>query len=118
MIVYERLIGADGVLVVRDTATGRTAELNDLIRVNRWTARLMFSYGCLLFEVWGAASVLATTPADESADDYITVEQAAAELGITTEDLVERMISDGLLIDLDGEIVASPHPDIRKAPRD
>lgn len=117
MIVYERLSGADGVLVVRDTATGRTAELDDLIRVNRWTARLMFSYGCLLFEVWGATSVLATAPADESADDYVTVEQAAAELGISPVEFVECMIRDGLLIYLDGQLVASPHPDIQKAPR-
>lgn len=114
MIIYEHIRGADGVLVVRYSGTSRTAELHDLIEVNGWTARLMFSYGCLLFEVWGAASVLATTPADESADDFITVEQAAAELGISTFEFIECMIRDGLLIELDGELIASPHPAIQR----
>lgn len=116
MIAYDRLRGADGVLVVRDTATSRTERLDSLIRAERWTARLMFSYGCLVVEVWGSPDVLATIPDDETAGEYITIEQAAAELGITTSDLVECMIRDGLLIELDGEIVMSPHPAIRKMP--
>lgn len=114
MIAYDRLRGADGVLVVRDTATSRTERLDSLIRAERWTARLLFTYGSLVIEVWGGPGVLAGTVEHDS---FTPVSEAAAELGITTSDLVERMISDGLLIDLDGQLVASPHPDIQKAPR-
>lgn len=114
MIVYERLSGADGVLVVRDTATSRTERLDSLITANEWTARLFFTYGSLIIEVWGAPSVLAGTVEHDS---FTTIGEAAVELGITTEDLVERLISDGLLIELDGELIASPHPAIRKTPR-
>lgn len=114
MIAYERLSGADGVLVVRDTATGRTERLNGLIKANEWTARLLFAYDSLVIEVWGAPSVLPAPPVDE--DEYITVEQAAAEVGISPAEFVECMIRDGLLIELDGELVPSPHPDIQKHP--
>lgn len=114
MIAYERLSGADGVLVVRDTTTGRTERLDSLIKANEWTARLLLTYGSLVIEVWGGPSVLAGTVEHDS---FTTIDEAAAELGITAEDLVERMISDGLFINLDGQLVASPHPDIRKAPR-
>lgn len=114
MIAYERLSGADGVLVVRDTTTSRTERLDSLIRADGWTARLLFAYGSLVIEVWGGPSVL---PGTVEHDSFTTIGEAAVELGITTEDLVERLISDGLLIDLDGQLVASPHPDIRKAPR-
>lgn len=112
MIAYERLSGADGVLVVRDTTTGRTERLNGLITAERWTARLFFTYDSLVIEVWGGPSVLAGTVEHDS---FTTIGEAAAELGITTSDLVERMISDGLFIDLDGQLVASPHPDIKHA---
>ena len=111
MIAYERLSGADGVLVVRDTATSRTERLDSLIKANEWTARLLLTYGSLAIEVWGGPSVL---PGTVEHDSFTPVSEAAAELGITTSDLVERMISDGLLIDLDGQLVASPHPDIAK----
>lgn len=114
MIVWERLWGADGVLVVRYTGTSRTEELDGLIKAEHWTARLLLTYGCLLFEVWGAPSVLPAPPVDEN--EYITVEQAAAEVGISPAEFVECMIRDGLLIELDGELVMSPHPSIRKAP--
>ena len=114
MIVYERLRGADGVLVVRDTATSRTERLDSLIRAERWTARLLFTYGSLVIEVWGGPSVLPGTVEQSS---FTSIREAAIELGITTEELVERLIHDGLLIDLDGELIASPHPDIQKAPR-
>ena len=111
MIVYERLRGADGVLVVRDTTTGRTERLDSLISANGWTARLMFTYGCLVVEVWGGPSVLPGTVEQSS---FTSISETAIELGITTEGLVERLIHDGLLIDLDGQLVASPHPDIAK----
>ena len=114
MIAYERLRGADGVLVVRDTATSRTERLDSLIKAERWTARLLFTYGSLVIEVWGGPSVL---PGTVEHDSFTTIGEAAVELGITTEDLVERMVSDGLFIDLDGRLIASPHPDIQKAPR-
>lgn len=114
MIAYERLSGADGVLVVRDTTTSRTERLDSLITANEWTARLFLTYGSLIIEVWGGPSVLAGTVEHDS---FTTIGEAAVELGITTSDLVERMISDGLLIDLDGQLIASPHPDIQKAPR-
>ncbi|PAT09421.1 hypothetical protein [Corynebacterium hadale] len=114
MIAYERLNGADGVLVVRDTATGRTERLNGLIKANEWTARLLFTYDSLVIEVWGGPSVL---PGTVEHDSFTTIGEAAAELGTTTKDLVERMISDGLFINLDGHLIASPHPDIQKTPR-
>ena len=114
MIAYERLWGAEGVLVVRYTGTSRPEELNQLIATEGWGARFMLRYDCLLLEVWGAPSVLPAPPVDE--DEYITVEQAAAEVGISPAEFVECMIRDGLLIELDGELVPSPHPDIQKHP--
>lgn len=114
MIAWERLRGAEGVLVVRYTGTARPVGLDDLIKAEHWTARLLFTYGDLLFEVWGAPSVLPAPPVDEN--EFITIEQAAAEVGISPAEFVECMIRDGLLIELDGELVPSPHPDIQKAP--
>lgn len=114
MIAWERLRGAEGALVVRYTGTSRPEELNRLIRAEHWTAQLLFTYGCLLLEVWGAPSVLPAAPVDD--DEFITIEQAAAEVGISPVEFVECMIRDGLLIELDGELVPSPHPDIQKAP--
>lgn len=114
MIVWERLRGAEGALVVRYTGTSRPEELNRLIATEGWGARFMLRYGCLLLEVWGAPSVLPAPPVDD--DEFITIEQAAAEVGISPAEFVECMIRDGLLIELDGDLVMSPHPSIRKAP--
>lgn len=42
----------------------------------------------------------------------LTIPEAAEALGITPEEFVNRMISDGLVIDVDGDLVALPHPDV------
>ena len=100
--------------MVRTVDTARPKELDRRITAEGWIALLLFSHGGLVLEAWGSPSVLADTVEH---DGFTPIGEAAASLGITTGDLVERMISDGLFIDLDGRLVASPHPDIRKTPR-
>lgn len=52
----------------------------------------------------------------EEANEIITIEDAAAELGWSLEEMLEQLVKDGLLLELDGELVASPHPDIYRMP--
>lgn len=108
MIFVEERNGGDGVLVVRTADTARPEDLKRRIAAEGWIALFLFSYGDLLFEAWGRTGM--EWPGEQS--DYLSISEAAIELGITTEALVERMIEDGLIIDTGNGLVASPHPDI------
>lgn len=110
MIFLEELNTNEGVLVVRSAGTPRPEDLDQRILTEGWSALLLFSYGDLLFEAWGRMHV----EFQESSDDFVSIAEAAVELGMSTEEPVERLISDGLLIELDGELIASPHPDLRR----
>ncbi|OFT77008.1 MULTISPECIES: hypothetical protein [Corynebacterium] len=113
MITWQRVQGEGGVLVVRDRSTGRPGELDQLILAEGWGLRAGWQYGRLLLEVWGPAQLL---PAPEAVDDgFTTISEAAAELGIPTGEVIRAMVDDGLLLSIDGELIASPHPDIRNA---
>lgn len=50
---------------------------------------------------------------NEEANEIISIEDAAAELGWSLEEMLEQLVQDGLLLEVDGELVASPHPDIK-----
>lgn len=47
--------------------------------------------------------------------EVVSIRDAALELGWTEEQLIQQLIHDGLIIDVDGELVISPHPDISRA---
>ena len=51
---------------------------------------------------------------NEEANELISIKDAAAELGWSLEEMLEQLVQDGLLLELDGELVASPHPDISR----
>ena len=51
---------------------------------------------------------------NEEANELVSIEDAAAELGWSLEEMLEQLVQDGLLLELDGELVASPHPDIKR----
>jgi len=51
---------------------------------------------------------------NEEANEIISIEDAAAELGWSLEEMLEQLVKDGLLFEVDGELVASPHPDIKR----
>lgn len=44
--------------------------------------------------------------------EFISIHDAALELGWTEEHLIQQLVKDGLVLDVDGELVVSPHPDI------
>ncbi len=51
-------------------------------------------------------------------DELLSIADAAAECGMSVEELIERMAEDGLLIEHpNGGYIASPHPDIRELDR-
>ena len=51
---------------------------------------------------------------NEEANELVSIEDAAAELGWSLEEMLEQLVQDGLLLEVDGELVASPHPDIKR----
>lgn len=51
---------------------------------------------------------------NEEANEIISIEDAAAELGWSLEEMLEQLVQDGLVLELDGELVASSHPDIQR----
>ena len=110
MITWQQVSGGEGVLVARDRGSRRPEELNGLIEAHRWGLRLGIQYGQLLLEVWGSGHVLPTpedaTPAQPVEEEFITLDQAEAEYGVPVADLVAAMLEDGLLLDIDGELVA------------
>ncbi|EFQ79923.1 hypothetical protein [Corynebacterium pseudogenitalium] len=53
---------------------------------------------------------------NEEANELVSIEDAATELGWSLEEMLEQLLRDGLLLEVDGELVASPHPDIQYMP--
>lgn len=53
----------------------------------------------------------ATVPAQDD-NEVVSIKDAALELGMTVDELVEQLIKDGLILNIDNELVISPHPDI------
>lgn len=51
---------------------------------------------------------------NEEANELVSIKDAAAELGWSLEEMLEQLVQDGLLLEVDGELVASPHPDIQR----
>ena len=63
-----------------------------------------------LFDALNDVEEPVTVPASDN--EVVSIRDAALELGMTVEELVEQLIRDGLVLDVDGELVVSPHPDI------
>ncbi|GAA3521791.1 hypothetical protein [Corynebacterium pilbarense] len=110
MIFLEELNTNKGVLVVRSAGTPRPEDLDQRILTEGWSALLLFSYGDLLFEAWGRMYV----EFQESSDEFASIAEAAVELGMSTEELVARMVEDGLFLETSDGLIASPHPDLRR----
>lgn len=51
---------------------------------------------------------------NEEANELVSIDEAATELGWNVEQMLEQLVQDGLLLELDGELVPSPHPDIQR----
>lgn len=51
---------------------------------------------------------------NDEANELVSIENATAELGWTLEEMLEQLVQDGLVLEVDGELVASPHPDIQR----
>lgn len=51
---------------------------------------------------------------NEEANELVSIEDAASELGWTLEEMMQQLVQDGLLLEVDGELVPSPHPDIKR----
>ena len=51
---------------------------------------------------------------NEEANELVSIQDAAAELGWSLEEMLEQLVQDGLVLEVDGELVASPHPDIQR----
>lgn len=50
-------------------------------------------------------------------DELVSIAEAAADCGMSVEELIGHMVRDGMLIpvpDEPGQYVPSPHPDIRE----
>lgn len=102
--------------------------LQDMFTLRMFVPKDPFKIAAALVELCGVDAVLveeklfdalnneeeheepATVPASDN--EIVTIRDAALELGMTVEELVEQLIKDGLIIDLGDELVISPHPDI------
>lgn len=65
-----------------------------------------------LFDALNDVDEPATPPSSDN--EVVSIRDAALELGMTVEELVEQLIQDGLIIELGDELVISPHPDISR----
>ncbi len=55
--------------------------------------------------------------ADAQGTEIVSISDAAAECGMSVEELIGLMVRDGMLIEHpEGGFIASPHPDIRRMP--
>lgn len=98
-------------LIIRTTDEKRPCWMDNHVLENGWIATACFQYGVLLFEAWTDPAEI-TTPAPS--EEYVSITEAASELGISTNEVIDRMLDDGLLLEIDGSLVASPHPDVKK----
>lgn len=100
--------------------------LQDAFTLRVFVPKDPFKVAAALVELCGVDAVLveealfdalneeeaATVPASDN--EVVTIRDAALELGMTVEELVEQLIQDGLIIELGDELVISPHPDISR----
>ena len=101
--------------------------LQDVFTLRMFVSKDPFKIAAALVELTGVDDVLveealfdalndvdepATPPA--SANEVVSIRDAALELGMTVEELVEQLIQDGLVFRIDNELVISPHPDIQR----
>lgn len=114
MICIEEWNAGEGVLMVRTADTVRPKELDRRIAAEGWIALMLFSRGDLVFEAWGR---LNTGWAGLDPDEF-TIPEAAAFLGISTDELLDRMAEDGLILETDDGRIASPSPDVFLLDRD
>lgn len=102
--------------------------LQDMFTLRMFVAKDPFKIAAALVELCGVDAVLveeklfdalneeeeheepATVPATDN--EVVSIRDAALELGMTVDELVGQLIKDGLVLDVDGELVVSPHPDI------
>lgn len=98
--------------------------LQDMFTLRVFVPKDPFKVAAALVELCGVDAVLveealfdalnneepATVPATDN--EVVTIRDAALELGMTVDELVEQLIKDGLIIELGDELVISPHPDI------
>ncbi len=98
-------------LIIRTSDQKRSGWMDKHLLDNGWIASACFQYGALLFEAWTDPAGIETPAPSE---DYVSIAEAASELGISTNEIIDRMLDDGLLLEIDGRLVASPHPDVKK----
>lgn len=108
MICIEEWSAGEGVLMVRTVDTARPKELDRRIAAEGWVALMFFSRQDLIFEAWGRWN---TEWAGLDPDEF-TFPEAATFLGISTDELLDRMAEDGLILETDDGRIASPHPAI------
>ena len=99
--------------------------LQDMFTLRMFVAKDPFKVAAALVGMCGVDAVLVeealfdalndveepvTVPASDN--EVVSIRDAALELGMAVEELVEQLIRDGLVLDVDGELVVSPHPDI------
>ena len=120
---------------VQDKATGwKNPEelvgydvLQDMFTLRVFVPKDPFKIAAALVELCGVDAVLVeealfdalneeetVTPPSQDDNEVVTIRDAALELGMTVEELVEQLIQDGLIIELGDELVISPHPDISR----
>lgn len=111
--VDEALVGAeiDALLALLEEGTGKLHCLTDeqLAALPR-TPEVQLEIQKRLYE----SASEAVEAWNEQANEIISIEDAAAELGWSLEEMLEQLVKDGLLLEVDGELVPSPHPDIQR----
>lgn len=111
--VDEALVGAeiDALLTLLEEAKGKLHCLTDeqLAALPR-TPEVQLEIQQRLYE----SASEAVEAWNEEANEIISIEDAAAELGWSLEEMLEQLVKDGLVLEVDGELVASPHPDIKR----
>lgn len=109
----EELVGYD---VLQDAFTLRMFVPKDPFKIAAALAGLCGVDDALveeaLFDELNTTEEPATVPATDN--EVVSIRDAALELGMTVEELVEQLIQDGLIIELGDELVISPHPDISR----
>lgn len=113
--VDEALVGAeiDALLALLEEGTGKLHCLTDeqLAALPR-TPEVQLEIQKRLHE----SASEAVEAWNEEANELVSIEDAAAELGWSVEEMLEQLVRDGLVLEVDGELVPSPHPDIQHMP--
>lgn len=111
--VDEALVGAeiDSLLALLEEGSGKLHCLTDeqLAALPR-TPEVQLEIQKRLYE----SASEAVEAWNEEANELVSIKDAAAELGWSVEEMLEQLVQDGLLLEVDGELVSSPHPDIQR----